>query len=147
MSSCGKWVWSPPDNATPLDFPAPKSWLSDLSVEVLFVSVLIFLSEYWKRLQEMLVQKQMIPQKKGLIISFLELVSLRAWRYQEGTTPTCRKKQFFFVFYNSGEGFWLFAFYDLSRRLLLNYNILRVSYESWIIQLSSEVSFISVLGS
>ena len=29
---------------------------------------------------------------KGLILSFLELESLRAWLYQEGPTPTIRKK-------------------------------------------------------
>ena len=33
---------------------------------------------------------QMIPQQKGLILSFLELESLRAWNYREGFT--CRKK-------------------------------------------------------
>ena len=38
------------------------------------------------------VQKQMIPQKKGLILSILELKYLRAWHYQEGSTPTCSKK-------------------------------------------------------
>ena len=35
----------------------------------------------------MLVLKQTIPQKKALILSFLKLDSLRAWHYQEGTTP------------------------------------------------------------
>ena len=39
--------------ATPPDFPPPKSWVSELSSEVRFVSVLaIVLSEYWKRLGE-----------------------------------------------------------------------------------------------
>ena len=33
MYFCGKWVWSPPDNATPWNFSAPKSWVSDLSLE------------------------------------------------------------------------------------------------------------------
>ena len=32
MSVCGKWAWSPSDNAT--DFPAPKSWVSELFVEI-----------------------------------------------------------------------------------------------------------------
>ena len=51
MSYCGKWAWSLPDNATPSDFSAPKSWVSELSVEVSFVSVLaMVLSEYWKPL-------------------------------------------------------------------------------------------------
>ena len=40
----------------------------------------------------LLVQKQTIPQKKALILSFLQLESLRAWHYQEGSTLTCRKK-------------------------------------------------------
>ena len=40
MSLRGKWAWSPPDNATPSNFPSPKSWVSDLSFEVSFVSVL-----------------------------------------------------------------------------------------------------------
>ena len=42
--------------------------------------------------EPLLVQKQTIPQQKFLILSFLELESLRAWHYQEGSTPTCRKK-------------------------------------------------------
>ena len=125
MSFCGKWAWSPPANATPSDFPAPKSWVSELSFEVSFVYVLaMVLSEYRKRLEEnfrntvisaisqndknyknifppaffnilkepLLVQKQTIPQKKALILSFLELESLRAWYYQEDSTSTCRKK-------------------------------------------------------
>ena len=112
MSFCGKWAWSPPANATPSDFPAPKSWVSDLSFQVSFASVLaMVLSEYWKRLENffwnyifflqfpqniiimkkkipaffnilkepLLVQKQTIPEKTGLILSFLELGSLRAW--------------------------------------------------------------------
>jgi hypothetical protein len=33
----------------------------------------------------------MIPQKKALILRFFELESLRAWQYQEGTTPACCK--------------------------------------------------------
>jgi hypothetical protein len=40
----------------------------------------------------LLVQKQTIPQKKALILSFLQLESLRAWHYQKGSTSTCRKK-------------------------------------------------------
>ena len=47
----------------------------------------------WKK--PMLVLKQTIHQKKTLIPSFLELESLRAWHYQEGTTPTCHRKTFF----------------------------------------------------
>ena len=42
---------------------------------------------------ELLVQKQTIPQKKALILSFLELESLGAWHYQEGFMPTCHKKR------------------------------------------------------
>ena len=125
MSFCSKWAWSPLDNATPPDFLAQKSWVSDLSSEVSFVFVLaMVLSEYWKRLGEnfrnkvistisqndenckkifppvffnilkepLLVQKQTIPQQKALILSFLQLESLWACHYQEGSTPTCRKK-------------------------------------------------------
>ena len=112
MSFCGKWAWSPPANATPSDFPAAKSWVSDLSFEVSFASVLgMVLSEYWKKLEffffkmilfwgnckkkynfkkksqaffnilkePLLVKKQTIPQKTGLILSFLEMESLRVW--------------------------------------------------------------------
>ena len=35
----------------------------------------------------LLVLKQTIPQKKARILRFLEQESLRAWHYQEGTTP------------------------------------------------------------
>ena len=37
--------------------------------------------------EPLLVQKQRIHQKKALDISFLETESLRAWHYQEDTTP------------------------------------------------------------
>ena len=47
------WAWCPFDNSTPSNFPAAKSWVSELSSEVSFVSVLaMVLSEYWKRLVE-----------------------------------------------------------------------------------------------
>ena len=53
MSFCSKWAWSPPDNATPSDFPSAKSLVSELSVEVSFVSVIAtVLSEYSKKLEE-----------------------------------------------------------------------------------------------
>ena len=42
--------------------------------------------------EPLLVQKQMIPQQKALILSFLQMEILRAWQYQEGSTPTCCKK-------------------------------------------------------
>jgi hypothetical protein len=44
--------------------------------------------------EPLLVQKQMILQQKALILSFLQMESLRAWLYQEGSTPTCSKKTF-----------------------------------------------------
>ena len=153
MSFCGKWAWSPLDSATPLNFLAAKSWVSELSFEVLFVSALaMVLSEYWKRLAEeilwnyiisaiwskcrnlqkknppaffnilkepLLVQKQTIPQKKGLILSFLEQEILRARHYQEGVTPTYRKKHILLTFYMGAEGFWLFVFYDIARTLFM----------------------------
>ena len=111
---CGKWAWSPPANATPSDFPAPKSWVSDLSFQVSFASVLVMvLSVYWKKLdffffimiifwgnckkkynfkknsqtffnilkEPLLVQKQMILKTKGLILSFLQMESLRTWHH------------------------------------------------------------------
>ena len=40
----------------------------------------------------LLVQKQTIAQKKGLILSILEPDILRAWHYQEGAMSTCCKK-------------------------------------------------------
>jgi hypothetical protein len=42
--------------------------------------------------EPLLVQKQMIPQKKALILSFLQMESLRGWHDQEGATPPCREK-------------------------------------------------------
>ena len=151
MSFCGKWVWSPPDNAMPSDFPPSKSGASYLSVEVSFVSVLATaLLEYGKKLEEIFfwndiilkklwkwynfdfsifwkigllkeplgVQKQTILQQKVLILSFLEPESLRAWHYQEGSTPTCRKKTL-----KKKVATILFLHYELSVcPLLLNYN-------------------------
>jgi hypothetical protein len=60
----------------------------------------------------LLVQKQMIPQQKALILSFLQMEILRAWHYQEGSTPT------FFLIVPI-----LFLYYELSVcPLILNYN-------------------------
>jgi hypothetical protein len=53
MSFCSKWVWSPLDNATPSNISSAKSSVSELFVEVSFVSVLAtLLSEYSKKLEE-----------------------------------------------------------------------------------------------
>ena len=49
----GEQAWHPLDNATPSNFLFPKSLDQELSADVSFVSVLaMFLSEYWKRLEE-----------------------------------------------------------------------------------------------
>jgi dTDP-4-dehydrorhamnose 3,5-epimerase-like enzyme len=51
------------------------------------------LKSFFNFLKEpLLAQKQTIPQQKALTLSFLELESLRAWHYQESSTPTYRKK-------------------------------------------------------
>jgi hypothetical protein len=53
MYFCSKWAWSCLLNATPLEFPSAKSLVSELSVEVSFVSVLTtVLSEHSKKLEE-----------------------------------------------------------------------------------------------
>ena len=52
-----------------------------------------------------LVQRETIPQKTGLKLSLLELESLRAWHYQEGTMPTCRKTHILLIFYRHVEVF------------------------------------------
>jgi hypothetical protein len=63
-----------------------------------------FLQPFFNILKEpLLVQKQMIPQRKALILSFLQLESLRAWHYQEGSTPTCRKNTLKKSKFNKGK--------------------------------------------
>jgi hypothetical protein len=42
--------------------------------------------------ESLLLQKQTIPQKKALDLSFLQMEFLRAWHDQEGATPPCRDK-------------------------------------------------------
>ena len=130
----GKGAWYPPENATPSNCPAANSGVLELSSEVPFVSVLpMVLSGYWKRLVEnfrnqiisaisqniktfpptffcilkepLLVKKQTIPQTKALILSFLQLESLRTWHYQEGTTLSCTKTKSIFCWI-----FWVFDF-------------------------------------
>ena len=72
--------------------------------------------------EPLLVQKQTTPQQKALDLSF-NLASWKwAWHYQEGATPPRRKKHILLIFYGRVEGFWLFAFYDISRRPLLRYS-------------------------
>ena len=54
----GKEAWCPPKHATPLNFPFPKSWVSELSSEVFFVFVLLMvLSEYWEKQEEIFRNK------------------------------------------------------------------------------------------
>ena len=55
--------------------------------------------------EPLLVQKQMIPHKKALILSFLELERLRAWHDQERATPPFCKKHILLIFYIRREGF------------------------------------------
>ena len=47
---------------------------------------------------------------------------ISAWQYHGGATPIWRKKHFLLIFYGRVEGFWLFGFYDISRRPLLSYS-------------------------
>ena len=64
--------------------------------------------------EPMLVQKQTIPQKKALDLSF-NLTSWKgAWHYQDGATPSRREKHILLNFMGA-EGFWLLAFYEISR--------------------------------
>ena len=44
--------------------------------------------------EPLLVQKQTIPQQKGLIFRFMGLESLRAWYYQEGFKDIEKKSKF-----------------------------------------------------
>ena len=54
----------------------------------------IFLPAFLNILTEpLLVQKQMIPQQKALILSFLQMESLREWHYQEGYMPLLAAKR------------------------------------------------------
>ena len=53
----------------------------------------IFPSAFFNILiKPLLVQTQIIPQQKRLILRFLELESLRVWHFQEGSKSTCHKK-------------------------------------------------------
>ena len=53
----------------------------------------MFPSAFFNVLKEAsIVQKQIIPQKKGLILSFLQLKNLRAWHYQETYLQQIEKK-------------------------------------------------------
>ena len=72
--------------------------------------------------EPLLVQKQTLHQQKALDISFNLAPWKWAWHYQEGATPPRRKKHILLIFYGRVEGFWLFAFYDISRRPLLSYS-------------------------
>ena len=59
----------------------------------------IFSLAFFNILKEpLVVQKQMIPQKKALIFSCLQLEKLRARYYQEGTIPPCPQSIFCWFF-------------------------------------------------
>jgi hypothetical protein len=68
----------------------------------------IFPPVFFSILKEpLVVKKQKIPQKKALILSFLELESLRTLNNQEGTKPPCCKKHILLIFYNCMAGGFL----------------------------------------
>ena len=99
----------------------------------------IFEFKIWK--EPMLVLKQTIPQKKALILSFLETETLRLWHYQESATPTCHKKH---------RWAWCKkSFSTASRRgalLIMPRPQTFQLQKSWVSELSSEVLFVSVLA-
>ena len=72
--------------------------------------------------QLLLVQKQTLHQQKGLDLSFYLASWKWAWHDREGATPPRREKHLLLIFYRCVEGFWLFAFYDTSRRPILSYS-------------------------
>ena len=139
---CSKWAWSPPVNATQWFCQnIEKSWKKYFFEMILFWENCennIFskknLRSFFNILKELLlVQKQMIPQQKSLILSFLQLESLRAWHHQEGSTPTCflktLKKKVNLTKLSQDAKFifliapFLFLHYELSVcPLILNYN-------------------------
>ena len=89
----------------------------------------------------MLVLKQMMPQKKALILSFLETESLKVWHYQECTTLAHCRKTFFYPM-PTYAFFWEQAWPPPDNAAPLNF----LSPKSWVSELSSEVSFVSVLA-
>ena len=68
-----------------------------------------------------LVQKQTIHQRKALDLSFNLTPQKGAWHYQEGGTPTRRKKHILLNFMGV-EGFWLLVFDEISRTPFLSYS-------------------------
>ena len=80
MSFCGKQTWRPLDNAMPSNFPAPKSWVSDLFFEVSFVSVLAMVcSELWKKLEEIFFRNDVISKQ-----------FFKPFQYSERTIDPCK---------------------------------------------------------
>ena len=84
--------------------------------------------------EPLLVQKQVIHQKKS---SDIQLFGDGKSKGQEGATPTCRREHILLIFYHCMEDLWLFAFYELSKRLLLSYKF----FEDAIWKLNSRAFF------
>ena len=81
----------------------------------------IFSPVFFNILKEpLLVQKQMIHQQKALDLSYLETEEQGLGFIRK---PLCflAVKAYFVEFYGRLEGFWLLAFYEISRTPLLRY--------------------------
>ena len=71
--------------------------------------------------EPLLLQKQMIYQRKALDLSFNLAPQKWAWHCQEGAKLTCREKHILLNFMGA-EGFWRFALYEISRTPFLSYS-------------------------
>ena len=69
----------------------------------------------------LLILKQTIPQEKALDISFNLTPQKWAWHYQEGGTPTRRKKHILLNLMGA-EGFWLLVLDEISTTPFLSYS-------------------------
>ena len=127
--------WRPLDNAMSSNFLFPKSWVSELSFELSFLSVLeIVLSQFantfWKTLEEIfrihvisaIFSKWQNLQKifPPVFFNILEdplLLQKQMIAQRHASSPS---KAYFVEFYGHADGVWLLAFNEISRRPLLS---------------------------
>ena len=159
-------MWCLLDNATPLNCPSTKNWVSDLSSEVFIVFLPArVLSEYWKRLEEnfqnvIISAMTKFTKKSSSLFQYSKRTiastetnnsskerpdtqhfgtrNFKGVALSGGCHVYLLQKAYYFVAFLHGRGvFWLFT---ISRRLLLDYN----HFQGVILKLSIRAFFWSI---
>ena len=130
---CSTRAWHPLDNATPTNFPSPKSWVSFFSL-VLFVSLLaMVLSEYnkdWSKFFEMLLFPKFLQNdeiyKKLFPLAFFNILK-EPLLVQE---QTITQKEGLILSFLDPESLWVWHYQEVAMSTCCKKHILLIFYMS-----------------